>query len=95
MDLRAVASDRPVILTSSIVPPRPPADAQPAEARPVEARPASGGSVRIQIFRPEPGMNIARVVDERTGEVLSQLPPQQVLNVVADIVESIRRREVH
>ena len=83
MDLRAVASDRPVILTSSVVPPRPPAD----------ARPASGASVRIQIFRPEPGMNIARVVDERTGEVLSQLPPQQVLNVVEDIVESIRRRE--
>jgi hypothetical protein len=89
VDLRAVASDRPVILTSSVVPPRPPVEAPPADQRPVPA-----GSVRIQIFRPEPGMNIARVVDERTGEILSQLPPQQVLNVVEDIVESIRRREV-
>ena len=99
MEIRPITSDRPVVLTSAVAAVRPPAEASlPDGKAPAHEGPsprASTGSVRIRIHRPEPGMNIARVVDERTGEVLSQLPPEQVLNVVADIVESIRRREGH
>ena len=100
MEIRPIASDRPVVLTSTVAAVRPSAEVSlsdqksRAQDRP-EPRTVPGASVRIRIHRPEPGMNIARVVDERTGEVLSQLPPEQVLNVVAEIVESIRRREGH
>jgi hypothetical protein len=94
-----VASDRSVVLTSSVAPVRPLIErpAEPATVGNSDRRatpPAARTDVRIQIYRPEPGVNIARVVDERTGEVLHQIPPEQVLNVVEDIVRSIRRKEV-
>jgi hypothetical protein len=40
-----------------------------------------------------PGVTVLRIVDTVTGDTLAQLPPEQVLRMVEDVVRHIRDQE--
>jgi hypothetical protein len=47
----------------------------------------------VEVTRRRDGVQRLTFVDLRTGVVISQTPPEQVLHVVDSIIETIRRRE--
>ena len=50
-------------------------------------------AVGVELTRRRDGVQRLTFVDLRTGVVISQTPPEQVLHVVDSIIETIRRRE--
>jgi hypothetical protein len=84
------------------VPPAPPAaparsGSQPAPAPDADRRPPPveppSPTVGVEVTRRRDGVQRLTFVDLRTGVVISQTPPEQVLHVVDSIVEAIQRRE--
>ena len=64
---------------------------QRAAAAPGIAPPAE--SVGVECSHRSDGVQVMTFVDRRTGVVISQTPPQQVLAVVDAIMSAIQRRE--
>ncbi len=60
-------------------------------AAPVIAPPAE--NVGVECSHRSDGVQVMTFVDRRTGVVISQTPPQQVLAVVDAIMSAIQRRE--
>ena len=81
-----------------------PAAAAPPAAAPHAAAPAAEPAGPPAPADPEPlkveqrrdpasGTQVTRLVDPRTGELLGQIPAQQVLNVVNQLLELIHAQE--
>lgn len=51
------------------------------------------GSVGVEFSQRSDGVQVLKFIDRRTGVVISQTPPQQVLAVVDAIVAAIQQRE--
>ena len=49
--------------------------------------------VGLEISRRSNGVQVLTYIDLRTGVVIFQTPPEQVLSMVAGIVDAIQRRE--
>jgi len=60
------------------------------EAPPPVSRPDRVG---VEISRREHGIEVLRYVDRRSGLVIHQNPPEQVLNMVTKVIESIQNKE--
>jgi hypothetical protein len=83
------------------VPPLPAASARSAsratpaaqvDERPPPVEPPTR-TVGVEVTRRRDGVQRLTFVDLRTGVVISQTPPEQVLHVVDHIIEVIQRRE--
>jgi hypothetical protein len=93
----------PLNFRSAAVRPVPPVQA--ASTRPQPAAPSSGveerrppvepprRTVGVEVARRPDGVQRLTFVDLRTGLVISETPPEQVLGVVDSIMQAIRRRE--
>src|SRR5512135_3778637 len=51
------------------------------------------GPARVPHVLRGPGVTVLRIVDTVTGDTLAQLPPEQVLRMVEDVVRHIRDKE--
>lgn len=107
MDTRAVAATAPVPpppqweRTRTAAPPAGRADPPgPDPAGRTQATPAAETSEStrrnpvevVVVSHPETGAQLVRFVDAQTREVIVQLPPQQVLDIVAHLVQLLRER---
>jgi len=54
--------------------------------------PVPDSKVRVEVERRDGGVQVVTVVDSRTGEPISQLPPEQVVQVVANLLLLQRAR---
>ena len=71
----------------------PPATPIRAPAERAPAAPAPEASTEFQVqFDKESQMYLVRLVDPRTNEVVVQIPPQQVLNLVSQLLEQQRQK---
>ena len=72
------------------VPPAVAAGERVTETRRVQPR---GGNVGVECAQRSDGVQVMTFIDRRTGVVISQTPPQQVLAVVDHIMAVIQQRE--
>jgi hypothetical protein len=54
---------------------------------------ASANNVNVECSRRSDGVQVMTFIDRRTGVVISQTPPKQVLAVVDAIMAAIQQRE--
>lgn len=73
-----------------------PVAAHPRVRRDVVAPPAENpvpdSKVRVEVERRDGGTQVVTVVDSRTGEPICQLPPEQVVQVVENLLLLQRAR---
>lgn len=86
MEAAPIPNTQPIPKTQWMPPPPAP---RPAEAP--RAVPAS--RVGVEIVQRDHGVQVMRYVDTQTGLVIYQNPPEQVLALVANVIETIRQRE--
>lgn len=72
----------------------PPAVAAGERARPEQPAASSDlASVGVEFSQRRDGVQVLKFIDRRTGVVISQTPPEQVLAVVDALVAAIQRKE--
>lgn len=87
---RAPARPRPVEPVAPEQAPKPPeAEATGNVFRPVP--PAPQPSIDVQVDRREDGVQTVTVYDPYTGDVLHQLPPEQVIHVIDAALRRLQR----
>src|SRR5436309_2950438 len=98
MDIQLVAAAGPPVIAPPPGPTRPPApptgaSAERATAAP-EAVPAAAPSTEFEVhFDKASRMYLVRLVDPETKQVVVQVPPQQVLDLVSHLLELNEQKE--
>lgn len=92
------SGSRPLHLVPPLADPRPTPSTSQRPAGTPDHRPAPDAprarELKVQVtFHDDLRMLVTRLVDDRTGDVVSEYPPEQVLDVVADLIARIRSRE--
>ena len=92
MDLAPTSAISAALLPMPGVVPRL-SDVSPARQS-VPPDPQLGGKVSVQFGKhAETGAQVVRFVDKSTGQTIDQLPAQQVLDAVAELMTMFRNRE--